>query len=419
MAVLQGADILLPADTVDVKKWAVIACDQFTSQPKYWNQVESFVGDEWSTLHMIYPEVYLSTDNGTVYKERIRKIQNYMENCLKDGILAERIHQGYVLTVRETDAGTRVGLLAALDLEAYDYSRNAKSRVRATEATVQARIPVRVGIREGAPVEIPHVMMLLDDIQCRLIEPLYDRRDTLPKLYNTDLMMGGGRVSGYAVEGAEAEELTSVLEEMEKENDGIFLAVGDGNHSLAAAKACWEEVKKSLTEEECINHSARYALVEVVNIHSPALAFYPIHRIVFGGNREAVAGDFCEWLQSCGICWNETREASEADVTFVQKEWAYHLRLTDTKGRLAVEILQGFLDEYLRAHSELCLDYVHDEQAVVKLSEEQSACGILLRAVDKRILFSAIAAGGVLPRKTFSIGEDYQKRYYMECRRLS
>lgn len=419
MACLQAADILLPADGIDMNKWAVIACDQFTSQPEYWRQVKDYVGEAPSSLCLIYPEVYLGDDDESTYERRIGGIQANMERYLAEQVLVEGVHQGYVLTVRETEAGTRIGLVAALDLEAYDFAKGTKAPVRATEETVPSRIPIRVGIRKGALLEIPHVMMLLDDEHCRMLEPLYEKRETFRKLYDTELMLGGGHLCGYAIEGKEARALTECLAEMERNCSEIFLAVGDGNHSLAAAKTCWELVKKNLSGEEIENHPARCALVEVVNLHSPSLNFEAIHRVLYGGKMESVMKGFQEYLENQGVsCIECSVNEEEADMIFVQKTQRAGWRLVNTKGRLAVDLLQQFLEGYLQLHPEMRTDYVHSEQTVVQLTKEEKCCGILLGAIDKGELFPAIEAGGVLPRKTFSIGEEFQKRYYMECRRL-
>ena len=213
-----------------------------------------------------------------------------MEQYLSEGIMTEEVHQGYVLTVRETAAGIRVGLIAALDLESYNYTNKTQNKVRATEETVQERIPVRVGIRRNALVESPHVMMLLDDPSERLLEPLYQKREKFRRLYDTELMLGGGNVCGYAIEGMDAEELTERITEMERESQEIFLAVGDGNHSLAAAKNCWEDLKERLSERKTDTYPGRYALVEVVNLHSPSLEFEAIHRVLYGGESEKDSG---------------------------------------------------------------------------------------------------------------------------------
>lgn len=419
MACLQRANILLPAKGIDKKKWAVIACDQFTSQPEYWEQVEEYVGNEPSTLRIIYPEVYLGNDDEAMYSQRLTDIQLNMKRYLTEGILEETVHEGYVLTVRETKSGAQIGLLAALDLESYDYRKDSACAVRATEETVQERIPVRVGIRENALVESPHVMMLLDDISCRVLEPLYKRRQEFRRLYDTELMFGGGRVCGYAVEGEEAEALTAELEELENQNPEIFLAVGDGNHSLAAAKTCWEKRKNALSEEASRMHPARYALVEIVNLHSPALKFEAIHRVVYGGEMNKLVEGFQESIKSYRECkaleWDDEKTA---DLVFLQGSRRIGLKFSDTKGHLPVELLQHFLDDYLKEHPEMEIDYVHSPEAVEELAESGNVCGILLRTMDKRRLFPAICAGGVLPRKTFSLGSECQKRYYMECRKL-
>lgn len=420
MACLKTADILLPADGVDLKKWAVIACDQFTSQPEYWREVEGFVGDAPSTLHMIYPEVYLGQEWEQEYRDRIRRVHSYMEECLKKGVLEKKTHQGYILTVRETEAGVRTGLIALLDLETYDYRRGARTKVRATEATVESRIPARVGIRQGAPLELSHVMMLLNDEEDRILEPLYENRESFPRLYDTGLMLGGGCVSGYALEGKTAEILTEALRELEQESGDIFLAVGDGNHSLAAAKQCWENVKIKLTEEEYANHPARFALVEVVNLHDPSMVFRPIHRVLFGAC-EKMAEKFEEYLSQRVHIRTERCAEEDADVIFLQGELAEGICFADKgerEGSLAVELLQNFLDEYLAECHKAKVDYVHSEEAVRRFAKMQGTCGMLLRGMEKSRLFPAIAAGGALPRKTFSIGEDRQKRYYIECRRV-
>lgn len=416
MACLRAADILLPADEIDMKKWAVTACDQFTSQPEYWQQVSEYVKDSDSTLHMIYPEVYLGTDGEEGYKKRIRNIQTYMDECLENGVLRERVHQGYVLTARETSSGVRVGLLAALDLEAYNYRKGTDAKVRATEATVQERIPARVGIRRGAAVELPHVMMLLDDPKCSLLEPLYARRKEYEKLYDTELMLDGGRVSGYALEGAAAEEVSCALKRLETESGDIFLTVGDGNHSLAAAKSFWESLKEELSDKEQIDHPARYALVEIVNIHNPALVFHPIHRVCFGMDLTSLKPDFEKYLDRRQIEWQETTK--DADVTFVQQEESVGIKLLSKGDHLAVEFLQDFLDEYPESCSSLEIDYIHDPKAAAQMAKEENTCAILLGPVNKGMLFAAVDAGGVLPRKTFSIGTDLEKRYYIECRKI-
>ena len=418
-ASLRPADILLPDMNVDMKKWAVIACDQFTAQPEYWKRVEDYVQDAPSMLRLIYPEIYLNIDDRQAYTDRIAAIQNEMSAYLKDEVLKERVHQGYVLTVRQTSAGERIGLVAELDLEKYDYHVGTDAPVRATEATVKERIPVRVGIREGASLESPHVMVLMDDPKKQLLEALYEERMSFEKLYDTELMEDGGHVTGYAVTEVYAERVSARLQQMEAACPGIFLAVGDGNHSLASAKTCWENAKKDLTEEERTDHPMRYALVEAVNLYSPSLLFYPIHRVLYNCDDNTLANGFAEYLKKQDMRLAQTDDDAQADVTFLYKENKSSYKIGNRAGHLPVELLQKYLDEYLKEYPEQELDYVHSEAAAERIAKDGRGCAMILGAFDKSSLFDAIEAGGVLPRKTFSIGEDIQKRYYMECRKLT
>lgn len=418
-ASLRPADILLPDMNVDMKKWAVIACDQFTAQPEYWKRVENYVQDAPSMLRLIYPEIYLNTDDRQAYTDRIAAIQNEMSAYLKDEVLKERVHQGYVLTVRQTSVGERIGLVTELDLEKYDYHVGTDAPVRATEATVKERIPVRVGIREGASLESPHVMVLMDDPKKQLLEALYEERMSFEKLYDTELMEDGGHVTGYAVTGVYAERVSARLQQMEAACPGIFLAVGDGNHSLASAKTCWENAKKDLTEEERTDHPMRYALVEAVNLYSPSLLFYPIHRVLYNCDDNTLANGFAEYLKKQDMRLAQTDDDAQADVTFLYKENKSSYKIGNRAGHLPVELLQKYLDEYLKEYPEQELDYVHSEAAAERIAKDGRGCAMILGAFDKSSLFDAIEAGGVLPRKTFSIGEDIQKRYYMECRKLT
>ena len=418
-ASLRPADILLPDMNVDMKKWAVIACDQFTAQPEYWKRVEDYVQDAPSMLRLIYPEIYLNTDDRQAYTDRIAAIQNEMSAYLKGEVLKERVHQGYVLTVRQTSVGERIGLVAELDLEKYDYHVGTDAPVRATEATVKERIPVRVGIREGASLESPHVMVLMDDPKKELLEALYEERMSFEKLYDTELMEDGGHVTGYAVTGVYAERVSARLQQMEAACSGIFLAVGDGNHSLASAKTCWENAKKDMTEEEQTDHPMRYALVEVVNLYSPSLLFYPIHRVLYNCDDNTLANGFAEYLKKQDMRLAQTDDDAQADVIFLYKENKSSYKIGNRAGHLPVELLQKYLDEYLKEYPEQELDYVHSEAAAEHIAKDGRGCAMILGAFDKSSLFDAIEAGGVLPRKTFSIGEDIQKRYYMECRKLT
>ena len=284
---------------------------------------------------------------------------------------------------------------------------------------MKERIPVRVGIREGASLESPHVMVLMDDPKKQLLEALYEERMSFEKLYDTELMEDGGHVTGYAVTGVYAERVSARLQQMEAACPGIFLAVGDGNHSLASAKTCWENAKKDLTEEERTDHPMRYALVEAVNLYSPSLLFYPIHRVLYNCDDNTLANGFAEYLKKQDMRLAQTDDDAQADVTFLYKENKSSYKIGNRAGHLPVELLQKYLDEYLKEYPEQELDYVHSEVAAEHIAKDGRGCAMILGAFDKSSLFDAIEAGGVLPRKTFSIGEDIQKRYYMECRKLT
>jgi hypothetical protein len=321
--------------------------------------------------------------------------------------LTERVHDGYVLVERTTQSGARIGLVGMVDLDCYDYTPESKAVIRATEGTVIERIPPRVKIREGAELESPHIMLLLDDKERELIEPLYAIRGQLEKLYDLELMLGGGHLRGYAVTGELARKVDSIIQKQQGENE-LYLAVGDGNHSLATAKTCWEKLKPTLSEAERESHPARYALAELVNLHCPALNFEPIHRVLFNVNFKELCLEFMSYAKC----------AEGDDIVFIQGDERIGVKLTDSGDRLPVDVLQQFLDKYLKAHPETEIDYVHGTAAVEELSKQESNCGIALKAMDKNDLFPAIVAGGVLPRKTFSMGEAEEKRYYMECRKI-
>ena len=297
--------------------------------------------------------------------------------------------------------------MGKVDLDCYDYTPESQALIRATEGTVTSRIPPRVKIRQGAELESPHVMLLCDDRERELIEPLYERRHELPKLYDLELMMGGGHLRGYAVTGELARETQEMIARQQSRS-GLYLAVGDGNHSLATAKTCWEQIKPGLTEEERKTHPARYALAELVNLHCEALNFEPIHRLLFHVDAGELIMDFTAALPC----------TEGDDVVFIHKGGRRGVKLTAAGERLPVDLLQEFLDKWLREHPEAEIDYVHGTAALEELSLKEGNCGMALKAMDKNALFPAIVAGGVLPRKTFSLGEAEEKRYYMECRKI-
>ena len=404
----QSGTFYLPNASIDPARWAVIACDQYTSQPEYWTEVQKQVQDKPSCLHLIYPEAFLSQGD-----QRIQTIQQTMKRYLQDGILEEKVQNGFVLLKRSTLSGDRYGLVGVIDLEAYDYDPQTDCPIRATEGTIESRIPPRVRIRQDALLELSHVMVLIDDPQKQLIEVLADQREKFPVLYDFDLMMNGGHVTGYAIQGKEAEEVESRLMTMQKDADGLFLAVGDGNHSLATAKACWEKIKIQLNDQQRLDHPARFAMVELVNLHSPALIFEPIHRILFHTDLKDLYPGFEKYCQDQNISIEEGNE-----IYFHQGSMEKKISLVKSDDRLPIDILQNYLDQYLNQHPEASIDYIHGQEAMMTLLEDPSNCGIFLDRIDKNSLFPAIMAGGVLPRKTFSMGEADEKRFYMEARKV-
>lgn len=406
--IFSSTDILLPNKDADLQKWAVIACDQYTSQPEYWKEVESLVGDAPSALKLTLPEIYLGEA-----EQKTEEINENMKKYLADGTLTEAVSNGFIYVERQTSTGILPGLLGALDLEEYDFREGTKPKVRATESTILSRIPPREKIRENAVLELPHVLLLLDDAEKQLIEPLAAQRNSFRKLYDFDLMQNGGHVAGWAVEGEAAEKLRGQLAELEEKAGEIFLATGDGNHSVATAKSCWEKLKAGLTSKEIENHPARRMLAEVVNLHSDAIVFQPIHRVLFG-IKEDIVEAFERWLELNGM---SLMEGSEITFTFAnggEEEFAI-----DGRGKLMpLAVMQKWLDKYVAKNKYLSLDYVHGRANVDKIVSENGAVGIIFNAMDKTGFFPAIKAGGALPKKTFSIGSADDKRFYLEARKI-
>ena len=411
---IRPMDILLPASRVDQKKWACVACDQYTSQPEYWERVEAFVGDAPSTLRLMLPECWLSKS-----AELLPSIRAAMRAYLTDGTLETKVHNGFVLTERTTAQGKRLGLVAGVDLETYDFSPDTLSLVRPTEQTVRSRLPARQAIRRGAPVELPHIMMLADDPARTVIEPVYAIRDQLPLLYDTELMENGGHLRGWALEGEIVEKLLAAVTALKltKGADPLLFAVGDGNHSLATAKVCWEELKAGLTPEQQENHPARYALAEIVNIHDEALNFEPIHRVVTHVDAADLFSAFHRYAAEHQAQLLDAPGGEQGFELLTQGDrMAYSFR--NPWGALAAETLQSFLDAYLADHPDAGIDYIHGEDVVARLSAEKGTLGFLLPALDKSRFFDILAQVGIMPRKTFSLGEANEKRFYMECRSL-
>ena len=410
------ADILLPAANISLDPWACIAVDQFTSQPEYWQRAEELAAGKPSTLHIVLPEAYLGTPQE---EERMQTIRRTMQEYRKS-VLTRRVH-GFVYVERTQMDGTiRQGLVGAVDLEAYDYNPGSKPAIRPSEKTVVERIPPRLKVRRGAILETPHVMMLADDEKKTLIEPIGDHKDSLPLLYDGELMLGGGHLRGWAVEDpALIDQINAALADLADEKKfaarwpraagepPMVLAVGDGNHSLATAKSCYEELKKNNPGVDLSNHPARYALVELENIHDPAQVFEPIHRVIFKTEPKKLLAALeaaCAGAEGFPVKWY----AGEESGTIV---------LDKNKGELAVGILQHFLDDYLKENAGE-IDYIHDDDALIGFAKQENAIGFLLPAMEKSQLFRGVIADGVLPRKTFSMGHSREKRYYLEGRKI-
>jgi uncharacterized protein (DUF1015 family) len=434
--------ILLPNKAIDLKKWSVVACDQYTSQLDYWKQLESNIGQNPSTLNLIYPEVYLEEDNCS---ERIDKINKTMTEYINKNVL-EKQAPGFIYVDRKTShAQSRKGLIIAVDLEKYDYNKGSQTLIRATEGTVLDRLPPRIRIRENAPIELPHIMLLIDDPDMTVIEPLSNNSSKLELLYDFDLMMDSGHIKGYKVESPE--HITSILEALEKlscpdefrakynvgEEKGVLLfAAGDGNHSLASAKGHWENVKKTLDRDESENHPSRYALVEIVNVHDIGLTFEPIHRVVFNIDSFDLLNNMVVFLGDCNGSFKmfNSKEEMQAEILILQKTANSHIQpfitskgfgimtVLNPKCNLAVGTLQAFLDEYLAKNTNAKTDYIHGADVVSSLGSLDGNIGFYLPPMDKNDLFKTVILDGVLPRKTFSMGEADEKRFYLECRNI-
>lgn len=424
--------LLMPREGIDLSKWAVIACDQYTSQPDYWNNADAIVGDAPSTLRLTLPEVYLEQPD---VKERTAKIQDAMQRYQQDGTLTE-YEPGMMLVERTTKSGTRRGVVLSFDLEAYDYQAGSQSLIRPTEKTVVERIPPRLAVREGASLELPHIMLLIDDPDHKVIEPLFADKDAFRKAYDTDLMLDGGHLSGWFVpEGKETAALIERLngladpETFNKkygltgEHAVLPYAVGDGNHSMATAKANWERIKQDLSEEERQDHPARFVLAEVVNIHDDSLEIEGIHRVLFHSHPREVfqaADDFFRLHGGMAYCG----EPKSAPSTNVQSfPCMFHgeqvtLCIVDSPWALPVATLQNFLDDFLAKNPKSHIDYIHGADVVRELSQDARNMGFLLPDPAKEDLFRGVILDGVLPRKTFSMGEAQEKRYYMEARKI-
>lgn len=428
-------ELMMPAKGVELAKWACVACDQYTSQPDYWNKVEQIVGDSPSTLRLMLPEIYLEKEGEA---ERIVNIRKAMKDYMAEGILENR-GEGFVFTRRSVDGKTRNGLVVALDLECYDYSKGSTTLIRATEGTIVERIPPRLKIREGAPLELPHILVLIDDEKKTVIEPIAEKLSEIEQLYDFDLMMEGGHIEGWLVNDENMvksviDALTALVDPNKygTEMPPLLFAMGDGNHSFATAKANWEKLKATLPEEERINHPARYALVELENVHDDGIVFEPIHRVVFNVNVPAFLDSLKAKLKeqngecdiefyACENCMAKAeKEAPDgAHVIPVIIEGKKGLIMVKHPvAQLEVGTLQNALDILLKQTEGASIDYIHGEQVVKELGSKPENIGFLLPPMEKSAFFRTVVFDGALPRKTFSMGEAHEKRYYLECRKI-
>lgn len=421
------ADMLLPSAAYDPAAWACVACDQFTSEPDYWQKAQEQTHGQPSALRLVLPEVYLGSDTPEQLQQRIGQIHDTMKVYRVE--ILRRLVSGFMYVERtQMDGSIRQGLVGCIDLEDYSYEKGAKTLIRPSENTVVSRIPPRLAVRRGAVLELPHVLMLLDDAEKTVIEPAAAACAAQAPVYDFTLMMGGGHLAGWKIDApAVQQQIMNALERLASQEvfgarypevagqPPIMMAVGDGNHSLATAKAYWEELKPTLSEQEQQAHPARFCLVELCNVHSPAIQMEPIHRLFTGVTSKEVLEALTAW-------------ASEKQLDMKPGEAAVQtMTLVDETGReqtigfahpaepLTVGTAEAFVADFLAAHPKASVDYIHGSDTLRTLAKK-GGVGLLMPDFAKSDLFKGVVLGGVLPRKTFSMGHAQEKRYYMECR---
>ncbi len=429
----QIPEILLPHKDIDPQKWSVIACDQFTSEPGYWKEVAELVGDSPSTYHMILPEILLGTQEE---ESRLQSTQSAMRDYVKQGVF-QSIHN-LILVERKSSGKTRHGLMIALDLEHYDFNKGSQTLIRATEGTIIERLPPRIKIREKALLEMPHILVLIDDPDRTVIEPLVAEKDHFKRLYDFDLMLGSGHLSGYEIENPLTEQqVISALSRLadegrfreryaaSKDNGLLLFAIGDGNHSLATAKSIWEKVKPHVPQD----HPARFALVELENVHDEGLEFEPIHRILFNV-KFSLIDSLKDYFQDQVSIQKHSSMAEVARAIHQQERDRHAFGYIDAElyavitvdrptHNLPVGTLQSFLDTYLQQGKAEKIDYVHGTKVVEEIGKLDGNASFFLPPMSKNDLFKTVVLDGALPRKTFSMGEAKDKRFYMECRLIA
>ncbi len=421
---IEVPEILIPNEKVNMRKWSVVACDQYTTNQRYWSEVERFVGNSPSTLHIMLPEIYL--DDPQV-SERIARTKDIMRSYLEDSVL-NLLPQGFVMVERYIDGKPRKGLMVAVDLEEYDYDISKKPVIRATEETLLDRIPPRVAIRKNADVEMPHVLVLMDDKEKKVIEPLWQRKDRFPKLYDFDLLQNGGRLVGYFInDPAAIEGVMQALSEL-KVWDGMRFCVGDGNHSLATAKTVWEQAKETLSEEEQSESPLRYALVELLNLHDDALELRPIHRVIGKVNTAQCIQYVTDQLNRQGkdarLVFSRRRPSMQMSsaaetVFFTSKDSSGRIEIHNPAYPLVVGEIQPILEKYVEETGSCRIEYIHGDQELEAMASDYDMLGFYMPAMSKDSFFETVIECGVLPKKCFSLGEANEKRYYLECRLLT
>ncbi len=417
MIPFKRANILLPKN-IDMTKWSVVACDQYTSEMDYWNEVEKIVGSSPSTLRITLPEIFLEDSD---VNERINKINDTMKEYLDEDLFYELKDSMIYLERTQADGRVREGLMGMVDLEDYSYEKGSQTLIRATEKTVIERIPPRLKVRENALLELPNIMILIDEEKKKIIEDLKNEVTDSDVVYDFDLMENGGHIKGYKLNNDSMTKVEEGLEALcDKEyfekkynvkDKGILLfAMGDGNHSLATAKANYENLKKTMTPDEYLNHPSRYALVELVNLHSEALEFEPIHRVIFDTDVNKLIEELYKY-------YDINEEGNGQYFELVTKDIDKKLYISNPKSNIAVGSIQMFLDEYLKDNKGK-LDYIHGDETTKNMGMEENNVAILFEAMPKEELFRTVILDGALPRKTFSMGHSYDKRYYLEARKI-
>jgi hypothetical protein len=432
--------ILLPNKNQNMSRWSVVACDQYTSEPEYWKSVSEAIENSPSTYHLIYPEVFLDHESETQKQSRIKTINHKMETYLSRNIFTEYTDSMILVERTSPDGKKRIGLMVSLDLERYDFSKNSQSLIRATEGTIVERLPPRIKIRENACLELPHIMVLIDDPSKTVIEPLYEKIVSTEPVYSFNLMMDSGYLNGWKISDDEsigqfAQNLLTLADptlfqqkhQTDASKDVVLFAVGDGNHSLATAKSCWENLKKTLPETDLIDHPARYALVEIVNVHDEGLYFEPIHRILFNADFEEFTEQMKTYFEEKG-CFFERSSDMDKPINVMDKPIHILPFITESGtgcfviGKplytLEVATLQSFLDVWMINHPESIIDYVHGDDVTARLGSKPGNIGFFLPVMNKNDLFHTVIVDGALPRKTFSMGEAHEKRFYTECRKI-